>query len=102
MDPNKNKPINSIYPALNVRDATKKTLLFAGLSGIILIPGVNFLQDKLDGHFTGWFSLDTLLVSYRYWIKKKKKLIDIGLFGFHGFGKNGLFSMDLDLLINVC
>ena len=41
--------------------------------------------------FTGWFSLDRLLVSYRYWIKKKKKLTDIGLFGFHGFGKTGSF-----------
>ena len=49
----------------------KNPAFFAGLLGIILIPGVNFLQDKLDGHFTGWFSLDTLLVSYRYWIKKE-------------------------------
>ena len=38
------------------------------------------------------------------WItkKEKKKLIDIGFFSFHGYGKNGLFSKDLDILINVC
>jgi hypothetical protein len=64
----------------------------AGLLGIILIPGVNFLEDKLDGHFTGWFSLDTFLVSYRYWIKKKKKLTDIGLLVFMDSVKRALFK----------
>ncbi len=52
--------------------AQQKPCFLAGLLGIILIPGVNFLQDKLDGHFTGWFSLDRFLVSYRYWINKKR------------------------------
>jgi len=45
----------------------------------------------LDCHFTGWFFLD-IFSFLRVLDKEKKKLTDIGSFGFHGFGKTGFFQ----------
>jgi len=55
----------------------------------------------LDCHFTGWFSLD-IFSFLRVLDKEKKKLTDIGLFGFSWIGK-WFFSVDIwIILINVC
>jgi len=45
----------------------------------------------LDGHFTGWF-FGYVISFLQILDKEKKKLTDIGLFGFHGFGKTGSFQ----------